>query len=56
MRAAFTLAVFVSAGLLFIVEPMFGKMVLPLLGDYQAANALEASVRCVRLVSAVQRR
>jgi hypothetical protein len=28
----FTLSVFLSAGLLFIVEPMFGKMVLPLLG------------------------
>src|SRR5215210_6165809 len=36
MRAAFTLAVFVSAGLLFIVEPMFGKMVLPLLGGSPA--------------------
>jgi hypothetical protein len=29
---AFTLAVFLSAALLFVVEPMFGKMVLPLLG------------------------
>ncbi len=36
MRAAFTLAVFVSAGLLFIMEPMFGKMVLPLLGGSPA--------------------
>ena len=36
VRAAFTLAVFVSAGLLFIVEPMFGKMVLPLLGGSPA--------------------
>jgi hypothetical protein len=29
---AFTLAVLLSAALLFVVEPMFGKMVLPLLG------------------------
>jgi hypothetical protein len=36
MRVAFTLAVFVSAGLLFIVEPMFGKMVLPFLGGSPA--------------------
>ena len=28
----FTLAVFLSAALIFVVEPMFGKMVLPLLG------------------------
>jgi hypothetical protein len=28
----FTLAVFLSAALLFVVEPMFGKLVLPLLG------------------------
>jgi hypothetical protein len=33
---AFTLAVFLSAALLFIVEPMFGKMVLPLLGGSPA--------------------
>jgi hypothetical protein len=33
---AFTLAVFVSAALLFITEPMFGKMVLPLLGGSPA--------------------
>jgi hypothetical protein len=32
----FTLAVFLSAALLFIVEPMFGKMVLPLLGGTPA--------------------
>jgi hypothetical protein len=32
----FTLAVFLSAGLLFVVEPMFGKMVLPLLGGSPA--------------------
>jgi hypothetical protein len=32
MGMAFTLAVFLSAALLFLVEPMFGKMVLPLLG------------------------
>lgn len=33
---AFTLAVFLSAALLFIVEPMFGKLVLPLLGGSPA--------------------
>ena len=33
---AFTLAVFLSAALLFVVEPMFGKMVLPLLGGSPA--------------------
>jgi hypothetical protein len=33
---AFTLAVFLSAALLFVVEPMFGKMVLPLLGGTPA--------------------
>src|SRR5215204_4105959 len=33
---AFTLAVFISAALLFVVEPMFGKMVLPLLGGSPA--------------------
>jgi SAM-dependent methyltransferase len=32
----FTLAVFLSAALLFIIEPMFGKMVLPLLGGSPA--------------------
>jgi hypothetical protein len=32
----FTLAVFLSAALLFVVEPMFGKMVLPLLGGSPA--------------------
>src|SRR5919109_1358246 len=32
----FTLSVFLSAALLFIVEPMFGKMVLPLLGGSPA--------------------
>ena len=36
MRLAFTLAVFLSASLLFAVEPMFGKMVLPLLGGSPA--------------------
>jgi SAM-dependent methyltransferase len=33
---AFTLAVFLSAALLFVVEPMFGKLVLPLLGGSPA--------------------
>jgi protein-L-isoaspartate O-methyltransferase len=33
---AFTLAVYLSAALLFVVEPMFGKMVLPLLGGSPA--------------------
>lgn len=33
---AFTVAVFVSAALLFVVEPMFGKMVLPRLGGSPA--------------------
>jgi hypothetical protein len=33
---AFTLAVFTSAALLFVVEPMVGKMVLPLLGGSPA--------------------
>ena len=33
---AFTLAVFLSAALIFVVEPMFGKMVLPLLGGSPA--------------------
>src|SRR5918999_5691725 len=33
---AFTLAVLLSAALLFVVEPMFGKMVLPLLGGSPA--------------------
>jgi hypothetical protein len=33
---AFTLAVFLSAALLFVVQPMFGKMVLPLLGGSPA--------------------
>ncbi len=32
----FTVAVFLSAALLFVVEPMFGKMVLPLLGGSPA--------------------
>ena len=32
----FTLAVFLSAALLFLIEPMFGKMVLPLLGGSPA--------------------
>jgi spermidine synthase len=32
----FTAAVFLSAALLFVVEPMFGKMVLPLLGGSPA--------------------
>jgi hypothetical protein len=36
MGLAFTLAVFVSAALLFVVEPMFGKLVLPLLGGSPA--------------------
>src|SRR5919107_2824441 len=33
---AFTFAVFISAALLFVVELMFGKMVLPLLGGSPA--------------------
>src|SRR6476661_1938078 len=33
---AFTLSVFTSAALLFVVEPMVGKMVLPLLGGSPA--------------------
>lgn len=33
---AFTLAVFLSAALLFVVQPMFAKMVLPLLGGSPA--------------------
>ncbi len=36
MGLAFTLAVFLSAALLFIIEPMFGKMVLPWLGGSPA--------------------
>ncbi len=36
MQLLFTLAVFLSAALLFAVEPMFGKMVLPLLGGSPA--------------------
>ncbi len=36
MGLAFTLAVFLSAALLFVVEPMFGKLVLPLLGGSPA--------------------
>src|SRR6185295_16136775 len=32
----FTLSVFLSAALLFLVEPMVGKMVLPLLGGSPA--------------------
>jgi protein-L-isoaspartate O-methyltransferase len=36
MSLAFTLAVFLSAALLFVVEPMFGKMVLPQLGGSPA--------------------
>jgi hypothetical protein len=36
MAIVFTLAVFLSAALLFVVEPMFGKMVLPLLGGSPA--------------------
>lgn len=36
IAVAFTSAVFVSAALLFVVEPMFGKMVLPLLGGSPA--------------------
>lgn len=36
MGPVFTLAVFLSAALLFVVEPMFGKMVLPLLGGSPA--------------------
>ena len=35
-RLAFTLAVFLSAALLFVVEPMVGKMVLPILGGAPA--------------------
>src|SRR5919107_3279228 len=33
---AFTLAVFLSAALLFVIEPMFGKLVLPFLGGSPA--------------------
>jgi hypothetical protein len=36
LALVFTLSVFLSAALLFIVEPMFGKMVLPLLGGSPA--------------------
>src|SRR5215213_10692426 len=36
MQLIFTVAVFLSAALLFVVEPMFGKMVLPLLGGSPA--------------------
>src|SRR5215217_3560203 len=36
MQLLFTLAVFLSAALLFVVEPLFGKMVLPLLGGSPA--------------------
>lgn len=36
LLAVFTLAVFLSAFLLFLVQPMFGKMVLPLLGGSPA--------------------
>jgi hypothetical protein len=36
MGAIFTLAVFLSAALLFVIEPMFGKMVLPTLGGSPA--------------------
>jgi hypothetical protein len=36
IAVAFTSAVFMSAALLFVVEPMFGKMVLPLLGGSPA--------------------
>ncbi|MFZ5449379.1 MAG: spermidine synthase [Thermodesulfobacteriota bacterium] len=36
MLVLFTLAIFISAMLLFVVEPMFGKMVLPLLGGSPA--------------------
>ncbi len=35
-RRAFALAVFLSAALLFMVEPMVGKMVLPILGGAPA--------------------
>jgi hypothetical protein len=36
MGLIFTLAVFLSAALLFVIEPMFGKMVLPTLGGSPA--------------------
>jgi spermidine synthase len=36
LLAVFTVAVFLSAFLLFLVQPMFGKMVLPLLGGSPA--------------------
>ena len=36
MRVLFALTLFVSAGLLFLVEPMFAKMVLPLVGGTPA--------------------
>jgi hypothetical protein len=35
-RLAYALAVFLSAALLFVVEPMVGKMVLPILGGAPA--------------------
>ncbi len=35
-RIAYALAVFLSAGLLFVVEPMVGKMVVPILGGAPA--------------------
>ena len=35
-RVAYALAVFLSAGLLFVVEPMVGKMVVPILGGTPA--------------------
>src|SRR5215475_4427541 len=39
LPALFTLTLFVSAFLLFLVQPMVGKMVLPLLGGAPAAWA-----------------
>jgi len=35
-RVLYALAVFLSAGLLFVVEPMVGKMVVPILGGTPA--------------------
>src|SRR5919107_5707407 len=36
IAVVFTLAVFISAALLFVIEPMFGKLVLPTLGGSPA--------------------
>jgi len=54
MGLAFTLAVFLSAALLFVVEPMFGKLVLPLLGGSPAVWITGDSALCQALLFAVQ--